>query len=431
MSSYVIVWILLILAWAANFVIRIGFSALLPSIIDELSLSYTRAGLLASAFFYAYVLMQIPSGLLGDRFGRRRVLLIGLVGGALAAGLTGLAGSFVTLFLARALTGAFQGSLFSNDRAIIATVTPPERIGLGQGVSFSGPGLGLTFGLVIGGLLVEFLPWRTVMMLFGLGPLAAAVLIAGYVPAPAPSAIRTAVGQRLRSLFTNGPLWVLALVSLCAIANQFILATWSPLFFGEVGVTDVARAGSYAALQGIAASLGMVASGWAHDYLLERGYSSKTVIVAGLAGVTLSMVAMAVVLAQRSIPALAVVLFVAAFFCWSIWGRSTRCWGGWFAPRSSARRSASATASASSARSSARPRPVGARSDGLVQRRLPAGGGPGADRRGSGPRRSGAGGRAHTAATPSTSIRKSGWNSALTTIKVLAGSSPWKTSLRA
>jgi len=320
MSSYVIVWILLILAWAANFVIRIGFSALLPSIIDELSLSYTRAGLLASAFFYAYVLMQIPSGLLGDRFGRRRVLLIGLVGGALAAGLTGLAGSFVTLFLARALTGAFQGSLFSNDRAIIATVTPPERIGLGQGVSFSGPGIGLTFGFVIGGLLVEFLPWRTVMMLFGLGPLAAAALIARYVPAPAPSAIRAPVRQRLRSLFTNGPLWTLALVSLCAIGNQFILATWSPLFFAEVGVTDVAGAGSYAALQGIAASLGMVASGWAHDYLLERGYSSKTVIVVGLAGVTLSMFAMAVVIAQRSIPALAVVLFVAAFFCWSIWG---------------------------------------------------------------------------------------------------------------
>src|SRR5437660_4352351 len=127
MSSYVIVWVLLILAWAANFVIRIGFSALLPSIIDELQLSYTRAGLLASAFFYAYVLMQIPSGLLGDRFGRRRVLLIGLVGGALAAGLTGLAGSLVTLFLARALTGAFQGSLFSNDRAIIATVTRPTE----------------------------------------------------------------------------------------------------------------------------------------------------------------------------------------------------------------------------------------------------------------------------------------------------------------
>jgi MFS family permease len=42
--------------------------------------------------------MQIPSGLLGDRYGRRRILLLGLLGGALSAGLTGLAGSFVALF---------------------------------------------------------------------------------------------------------------------------------------------------------------------------------------------------------------------------------------------------------------------------------------------------------------------------------------------
>ena len=320
MPPYVLVWLLLIFAWAANFVIRIGFSALLPSIMSELSLSYTRAGLLASAFFYAYVIMQIPSGLLGDRYGRRRILLLGLLGGALSAGLTGLAGSFAALFTARALTGAFQGSLFSNDRAIIATVTPPDRIGLGQGVSFAGPGLGLTAGLVIGGLLVEVLPWRTVMMLFGLGPIAAALLIARFVPSPAPSPAQEPLGRRLGGLFSNGPLWLLALASLCAIANQFILATWAPLFFQEAGVTDVGRAGIYAALQGIAASLGMIVGGFTHDRLARRGFESKTVIVAGLAALALSMLAMAAVIAQRSVPALAILVFLAAFFCWSIWG---------------------------------------------------------------------------------------------------------------
>jgi predicted MFS family arabinose efflux permease len=320
MPPYVLVWLLLIFAWAANFVIRIGFSALLPSIMSELSLSYTRAGLLASAFFYAYVIMQIPSGLLGDRYGRRRILLLGLLGGALSAGLTGLAGSFAALFTVRALTGAFQGSLFSNDRAIIATVTPPDRIGLGQGVSFAGPGLGLTAGLVIGGLLVEVLPWRTVMMLFGLGPIAAALLIARFVPSPAPSPAQEPLGRRLGGLFANGPLWLLALASLCAIANQFILATWAPLFFQEAGITDVGRAGIYAALQGIAASLGMIVGGFTHDRLARRGFESKTVIVAGLAALALSMLAMAAVIAQRSVPALAILLFLAAFFCWSIWG---------------------------------------------------------------------------------------------------------------
>ena len=320
MPPYVLVWLLLIFAWAANFVIRIGFSALLPSIMSELSLSYTRAGLLASAFFYAYVIMQIPSGLLGDRYGRRRILLQGLLGGALSAGLTGLAGSFAALFTARALTGAFQGSLFSNDRAIIATVTPPDRIGLGQGVSFAGPGLGLTAGLVMGGLLVEVLPWRTVMMLFALGPIAAALLIARFVPSPAPSPAQEPLGRRLGGLFANGPLWLLALASLCAIANQFILATWAPLFFQEAGVTDVGRAGIYAALQGIAASLGMIVGGFTHDRLARRGFESKTVIVAGLAALALSMLAMAAVIAQRSVPALAILVFLAAFFCWSIWG---------------------------------------------------------------------------------------------------------------
>src|SRR2546428_12062394 len=110
MPSYVLVWLLLIFAWAANFVVRIGFSALLPSIIGELHLSYTRAGLLASAFFYAYVIMQIPSGLLGDRFGRRRILVLGLLGGALAAGLPGLAGSLVAPFAAPGVAGGFHGA---------------------------------------------------------------------------------------------------------------------------------------------------------------------------------------------------------------------------------------------------------------------------------------------------------------------------------
>jgi len=112
---------------------------------------------------------------------------------------------------------------------------------------------------------------------------------------------------------------VLGLTGFCTIANQFILATWAPLFFQEVGVDDLGRAGSYAALQGIAASLGMVVSGWVHDRLVKRGHGSKTVIVAGLTGVAVSMLAMAAFISQRSIGALAIVLFVAAFFCWSIW----------------------------------------------------------------------------------------------------------------
>jgi len=320
LPSYVTVWLLLVLAWAANFIIRIGFSALLPPIIAELDLSYTRAGMLAGAFFWAYVAMQIPAGLLGDRFGRRRVLLIGLVGGACAAALTGAAGSFTLLVVARILTGACQGSLFSNDRALIVAVTPPDKIGLGQGVSFSGPGIGLTLGLLLGGVLGEWLSWRTAFWLFALGPLVSALAVARWVPAPVHAAPAGHAGARLSTVLGNGRLWLLGIVSGCGIYVQFVLAIWAPLFFQETGVEELGRAGTYASLQGPAAIAGLIVGGWTDDRVRRHGLGHSTVIAVGLAALALSVAAMAGAIGSRSPLWLAVALVVAGFFCWSIWG---------------------------------------------------------------------------------------------------------------
>lgn len=316
---YVTVWLLLVLAWATNFIIRIGFSALLPPIIAELGLSYTRAGMLAGAFFWAYAAMQLPAGLLGDRFGRRRVLLIGLVGGACAAVLTGAATSFAMLVVARVLTGACQGSLFSNDRAIIVAVTPPDKIGLGQGVSFSGPGIGLTLGLLLGGVLGEWLSWRTTFWLFALGPIIAALCIVRWVPAPPAAASTGHAGTRLFAVLAHPPLWVLGVVGITGIYPQFVLATWAPLFFQETGVDELGRAGAYASLQGVAAVAGLIGGGWTDDRLRRRGFGHTVVIAVGLAALALSAAAMAAAISYRSSFGLAVTLFVTAFFCWSIW----------------------------------------------------------------------------------------------------------------
>jgi predicted MFS family arabinose efflux permease len=316
---YVTVWLLVVFAWATSFIIRIGFSALLPAIIAELGLSYTRAGVLASAFFWAYAAMQLPAGLLGDRFGRRRVLLVGMIGGACAAVLTGAAGSFAMLIVARVLTGACQGSLFSNDRAIIVAVTPPDKIGLGQGVSFSGPGIGLTLGLLLGGVLGEWLSWRTTFWLFALGPVIAALCIARWVPAPRPAAHPAHAGARLRTVLAHRPLWLLGIVGTCGIYVQFVLATWAPVFFQETGVEELSRAGAYASLQGAAAVAGLIVGGWTDDRLRRRGFGHTVMIAVGLAALALSAAAMAGAIAARSPLALAVTLFAAAFFCWSIW----------------------------------------------------------------------------------------------------------------
>ena len=321
MSSrpYVVVWLLFVVAWTANFAIRIGFSTLLAPIMAELGLSYAGAGTLAAAFFYAYVLMQLPAGLLGDRFGRRRILVAGLVGVACATVLTGLARSFATLFAARLLTGAFQGSLFSNDRATIAAVTPRDRIAFGQGVSFMGPGLGLLVGLYLSGVLTEALSWRAVLFLFALGPLVAAAAIQRWAPAipPAPAA---ALAGRLAAILREPRLWILNVAGACAIYGQFVLATWAPLMFEEAGVTELGRAGGYASLQGLAAVAGPVVGGFVDDRLSRRGVPHASVMAGGLLALAVGMGLMAVALAARSPLGLIVALVTAAFFAWSIWG---------------------------------------------------------------------------------------------------------------
>src|SRR5437867_13384767 len=113
-TPYYAIWGLLIYAWVGNYLIRMALGALLPPIMQELALSYAEAGFLSTAFFYAYVAMLFPAGALGDRFGRKRMMIAGIALGALASVATGLAGSFVALFVARLLTGVSQGFLFSN-----------------------------------------------------------------------------------------------------------------------------------------------------------------------------------------------------------------------------------------------------------------------------------------------------------------------------
>lgn len=323
MPSPYLVWGLLVYAWIANYLIRMALSSLLPPIMVELSLSYTRAGLLATAFFYAYMAMQLPAGFLGDRLGRRRLLLAGILLGVLASLLTGLAGSFVALFLARLLTGIGQGCLFSNDRVIIAAYTPKEKMALGQGVSFSGPGLGTTLGLLLAGVLGDLMPWRGVFILFTLPPLVAAFLLWRLVPEPTRVARADPAGWAFRQVAATRELWLLGAAGIMPVYLQFVLATWGPLFFSEVGVTDLGRSAFFASFQGVAAPFGLFAMGWLADRAQERGLSRKVVIglTILLAGVSIGGMGR-VIETKGSVGLVAFFMMATSFFLWGTWGPS-------------------------------------------------------------------------------------------------------------
>ncbi len=118
--------------------VRSSLSPLLIPIMSEFGLTYAEAGILATAFFYAYTFMQFPAGYLGDRLGKRIVLVLCTSWWGVMSLLTGLAHSFTSLFLFRFLTGLGEGAFFSNDRPVIAAYTPEKKEGLDKGFHLLG-----------------------------------------------------------------------------------------------------------------------------------------------------------------------------------------------------------------------------------------------------------------------------------------------------
>ncbi len=129
--------------WISLYLVRMGLAPLLDMIMDEFHISYAAAGSLFSTIFYSYCLMQLPSGYLGDRFGRRRILIMGTLFWFLFSIATAFAQTITMLILIRFFTGMAHGTYFGNDRPTIIAFTPREKMGLGQGISFMGLCLGL------------------------------------------------------------------------------------------------------------------------------------------------------------------------------------------------------------------------------------------------------------------------------------------------
>jgi len=128
---------------------------LLPFYVQEQQGGAAIAGSLGSL----YALMQLLSGpvmgSLSDRYGRRPVLLISLLGTSLAYLLLGLAGSLPGIYLAIMLDGITGGNL-TTAYAYIADVTTPQERSRGMGLVGAAFGLGLMAGPVMGGLLSAY-----------------------------------------------------------------------------------------------------------------------------------------------------------------------------------------------------------------------------------------------------------------------------------
>jgi EmrB/QacA subfamily drug resistance transporter len=142
-----------------------GLNVALPDLARETGATQTQTTWIVDAYTVVFAGLLLFAGALGDRYGRRLLLIVGLVVFGAAAGLATLTSDPQQLIALRALMGVGAAAIMPTTLSVITTSFPvesrPKAIGVWVGVAGGGAILGL-FG---SGLLLEYFSWNSFFML--------------------------------------------------------------------------------------------------------------------------------------------------------------------------------------------------------------------------------------------------------------------------
>ena len=133
----------------------------LPQAQADLGFSDGSRQWVITGYSLAFGGLLLLGGRIGDLFGRKRIFLIGLAGFAVASALGGAAPTTEVLLAARALQGAFGALLAPAALSLVATsFTDPKERASAFGIFSAVAGAGGAVGLLLGGVLTEYVDWR-------------------------------------------------------------------------------------------------------------------------------------------------------------------------------------------------------------------------------------------------------------------------------
>ncbi len=137
----------------------------LPRIRIDLGASLSGLEWIVNAYTLSFAVLLMPGAALGDRFGRRRMLVIGLAIFTGASAAAALAPSTGALILARAIQGAGGALVLPLTLTLLSEVFPEGQRGIALGIWSGVSGLGVALGPVIGGAVVSGISWHWIFWL--------------------------------------------------------------------------------------------------------------------------------------------------------------------------------------------------------------------------------------------------------------------------
>ncbi len=269
--------IFLLLATTLNYLDRQTVGILAPAIQREMGLDNQALGWLFAGFYYAYTVAQFCVGLLLDRGNVRVIYGLAVAGWSLAAGLTGLAQGFASLFAFRLLLGVMESANWPGAMKMIALRFPPEERAFANGLFTSGTSIGAVIAPSLILAVAAIAGWRSS---FGVVGLLGFLWLAAWIPftrgsslpdPPVTGGLKDGARNRYWSALADRQFWRVFVVTISVNPALYFFLNWLPTYLSQqLGVSTPAAMAAMLTSAYLALDLGNLSAG-AAVYLGLRG----------------------------------------------------------------------------------------------------------------------------------------------------------------
>jgi MFS family permease len=285
--------VLLSLGAIIAFCSRTNISAALAyePFVKHFQLSNIDRGLLNSAFFWSYMLLQIPTGWLVDRYGVKFPYAISFVIWCLSSAATGLTNSVTALTATRVVTGAGEAIVTPASFRWMRQHFNENESGLAVGVYMLGTKIGPAIGAPLAAWLITLYDWHLMFLIVGLTGLVWLIpwllMVKNDAAAARVDKKTAAATLPIGNILRSPVVWGSVIINFCYNYFVFYCMTWMPAYFVEQRHVTLTKMGLFSFFSFIGIAIVALVSGYAADVLIKRGGNPVTVrkifVIAGFA----------------------------------------------------------------------------------------------------------------------------------------------------
>jgi len=296
------VFLVLWITYASFYIGRVNFSVALPGIMAEFGWTKADVGAIGTALFWAYAIGQFINGQLGDKFGSRVIITVGLTVSALMNLLFGFSQAIGVMIIIWAVNGYFQSMGWAPTVKTLANWFPPRLRGKMSGRLGTSYIIGGAISVALAGFIAARFGWRATFFIpvvillvsavhwylrsrnspesAGLPTLEESEGVATSTEVKEVSSEDEYLGLRytLKQSLGNRVVWIMGFGLFFVNIVRYGFLTWAPTYLFETQKAGIDKAAYSSLIFPIAGAVGAIFAGWATD----RWFQSRRAPVAGI-----------------------------------------------------------------------------------------------------------------------------------------------------